>query len=56
MRWLWFEKAQWQKEDKNRNMVLITERVAEIEVWGNYDLTDGDFFHGCDMDRPDLGD
>ena len=37
-RWLWSEKTQRQKEDKNGNMVLITKRVAEIEVWGNYDL------------------
>ena len=40
-----------QKEDKNGNMVLITEWVARIEVWGNYDLTDGDLIHGWDMKR-----
>ena len=43
--YLWFEKEQRQKEDKNGNMVIITKWVAEIEVWGNYDLTDGDFIH-----------
>ena len=49
--WLWFEKAQRQKEDTNGNMVLITEWVAQIEVWGNYDLTDGHLIHGWDMKR-----
>ena len=52
-RYLWFEKDRWQK-DKNGNLVIIHEWVAEIEVWGNYDLTEGDFFHGWDMDRSDL--
>ena len=51
-----FEKAHRQKEDKNGNMVLIAECVAEIEVWHNYHLTDGDLIHGCHMDRRDLGD
>ena len=36
-------------------MVLITEWVAEIEIWGNYDLTDGDLIHGWDMAPSDLG-
>ena len=54
-RWLWFEKVQRQKEDKNGNMVVITEWVAQIEVWGNYGLTVGDLIHGWDMDRSDLG-
>ena len=53
-RWLWFEKAQRQKEDKNGNMVPITEWVAQIEVSGNYDVTDGDLIHGWDMKRSDL--
>ena len=52
--WLWFEREQRQKEDKNGNMVLITEWVAQIEVWGNYDLTDADLIHGCDMRRSDI--
>ena len=56
MRYVWFEKAQRQKEDKNGYIVILTEWVAEIEVLGNYDLTNGDFIHGWDMDRPDLGD
>ena len=56
VRYLWFKKEQRQKEDKNGNMVIRTEWVPEIESWGNYDLTDGDFIHGWDMDRPDLGD
>ena len=30
-RWLWFEREQRQKEDKNGNIVLITEWVAQIE-------------------------
>ena len=53
-RYLWFETDQRQTEDKNGNLVIIQEWVAEIEVWGNYDLTDGDFIHGWDMDRLDL--
>ena len=53
-RCLWFEKAQRQNEDKNSNMVLIIEWVARIEVWGNYDLTDGDLIHGCDMKRSNI--
>ena len=53
-RWLWFEKGQWQKKKKNSNMLLITESVAQFEVWGNHDVTDGDLIHGWDMDRSDL--
>ena len=53
-RWLWFEKAQRQKEDRNGNMVLITEWGAKSEVWGNYDVTDGDLIHGWDMKRSDI--
>ena len=51
---LWFEREQRQKEDKNGNIVLTTEWVAEIEVWGNYDLTDGDLIHGWDMKQSDI--
>ena len=54
-RWLWFAREQRRKEDKNGNIVLITEWVAEIEVWGNYELTDGDLIHGWVMDWSDLG-
>ena len=36
-------------------MVLVTEWFAQIEVWGNYDLTDGDLIHGWDMKRADIG-
>ena len=50
-RWLWFAREERQKEDKNGNMVLITEWVAQIEVWGNYDLTNEDLIHGWDMKR-----
>ena len=55
-RYLWFEKDQRQKEDKSGNLVIRQEWVAEIEVWGNHDLTDGDFIHGLDMDRTNLED
>ena len=53
-RQLWFDKEERQKEDNNGNMVLVTEWVAQIEVWGNYDLTDGDLIHGWDMKRADI--
>ena len=56
VRYPWFEKEQRQKQDKNGNMVIIREWVAEIEVWGNYDLTHGDFIHGWDINRTDFGD
>ena len=56
VRWLWFEREERQKEDKNGNMVLITEWVAQIEVWGNYDLTDGDLIHGRDTKWSDIDD
>ena len=45
-RYLSFERDRRQKEDKNGNLVIIQERVAEIEVWGNYDRTDGTSRHG----------
>ena len=54
-RQLWFDREEQQKDDQNGNMVLVTELVAQIEVWGNYDLTDGDLIHGWDMKRADIG-
>ena len=53
-RYLWFEKDQRKKADKRGNLVIIQEWVAEIEVWGNYDVTDGDFIHGWGMDPSHL--
>ena len=35
-------------------MVKVIEWVAEIEVWGNYELTDGDLIRGWDMKRADV--
>ena len=35
-------------------MVKVIEWVAELEVWGNYELTDGDLIHGWDMKRADV--
>ena len=35
-------------------MVRVIEWVAEIEVWGNYDLTDGDLIYGWGMKRADV--
>ena len=53
-RWLWLEREERRNEDKNGNMVLITEWVAQIEVWGNYDVTDGHLIHAWDMKRSDI--
>ena len=46
---LWFERVETLKEDKHGNMVKVIEWSAELEVWGNYELTDGDLIHGWDM-------
>ena len=35
-------------------MVKVIEWSAELEVWGNYELTDGDLIHGWDMRRADV--
>ena len=51
---LWFERVEGLKEDKHGNMVKVIEWSAELEVWGNYELTDGDLIHGWDMKRPDV--
>ena len=54
LRQLWFEREERQKLDKNGNMVLVIEWVAQIEVWGNYDLTDGHLIHGWDTKRANV--
>ena len=51
---LWFERLEGPKEDKHGNMVKEIEWVAELEVWGNYEVTDGDLIHGWDMKRADV--
>ena len=51
---LWFERVEGLKEDKHGNMVKVIEWSPELEVWGNYELTDGDLIHGWDMKRPDV--
>ena len=51
---LWFERVETVKEDKHGNMVKVIEWAAELEVWGNYELTDGDLIHGWDMKRSDV--
>ena len=51
---LWFERVETLKEDKHGNMVKVIEWAAELEVWGNYELTDGDLIHGWDMKRSDV--
>ena len=35
-------------------MVKVIEWVVELEVWGNYEVTDGDLIHGWDMKRADV--
>ena len=51
---LWFERVEGLKEDKHGNMVKVIEWSAKLEVWGNYELTDGDLIHGWDMKPPDV--
>ena len=51
---LWLETVEGLKEDKHGNMVKVIEWVAELELWGNYELTDGDLIHGWDMKRADV--
>ena len=51
---LWFERVEGLKEHKHGDMVKVIEWVAEIEVWSNYELTDGDLIHGWDMKRADV--
>ena len=51
---LCFDRVETLKEDKHGNMVKVIEWSAELEVWGNYELTDGDLIHGWDMKRADV--
>ena len=32
--------------DGNVNILQTPHRASEMEVWGNYELTDGDMVHG----------
>ena len=51
---LWFDRVEGLKEDKHGNMVKVIEWAAKLEVWGNYELADGDLIHGWDMKRADV--
>ena len=51
---LYFERVEGLKDDKHGNMVKVIEWAVEIEVWGNYELADGDLIHGWDMRRADV--
>ena len=62
-RWAWdqgaqrelcFDRVETLKEDKHGNMVKVIEWSAQLEVWGNYELTDGDLIHGWEMKRADV--